>query len=46
MQTMAPKEWSNFKERLKAMIPDIDVNTLNEGDFAQVGLTSLPVGLV
>eukprot|EP00983_Pelagomonas_calceolata_P109339 1159548-Pelagomonas_calceolata.AAC.9 len=32
---MLPKDWNNFKERMKMLIPDIDVNSLTENDFTQ-----------
>uniref|UniRef100_A0A6S8NKA7 1,3-beta-glucan synthase n=1 Tax=Dunaliella tertiolecta TaxID=3047 RepID=A0A6S8NKA7_DUNTE len=35
LKTMLPKDWNNFKERMKMLIPDIDVNSLTENDFTQ-----------
>jgi 1,3-beta-glucan synthase len=33
-QATFPEEWSNFKERMKSLVPDIDVKELSEIDFA------------
>lgn len=34
LKAMFPGEWSNFKERMKTLVPDIKVDELSETDFA------------
>jgi 1,3-beta-glucan synthase len=34
LKTTFSNEWSNFKERMKSMVPEVDVKELSEMDFA------------
>ncbi len=34
LKAMFPEEWSNFKERMKTLNPDINVKDMSEHDFA------------